>query len=62
MYQPKLKDEVIRRLYREARRRKEHMTTLLNKMVSTALAELEQQELCSREHHKTPVKEKGDAA
>ena len=62
MYQPKLQDELIRRLYREARRRKEHMTTLLNKMISTALTELERQELCGGQGHKTPMKEKGDAA
>ncbi|MBD3308361.1 hypothetical protein GF339_18130 [candidate division KSB3 bacterium] len=40
MYQPKLKDEYIPLLYREARRRSMYMTTLLNEIVDEYFARL----------------------
>jgi len=41
MYQPRIRDDLIRQLYQEAKARGIRMTTLINQLVETALARKE---------------------
>ena len=41
MYSPKIKDDLIRRLYREAKRRRTPMTKLVNFILESMLKDLE---------------------
>jgi single-strand DNA-binding protein len=63
MYQPKIKDSLIRRLYQAANRRGLRMTHVLNAIVETALGQDERDcdgEECDPGHLQEPAQERRD--
>ena len=46
MYQPELKDEVVRALYRVAKSRKQPMTRLAEELIKQSLREVDKEAVC----------------